>query len=64
MPVVPTITTTAEATLSWKIESDTFSRTISVGTLEIPELQLTYGNNSIKVTSTGTTTFRYREGRL
>lgn len=64
MPVVPTITTTAEATLAWKVGSDTFSKTISAGTWEIPELQLAYGNNSVKVTSTGTTTFRYREGRL
>lgn len=64
MPVVPTITTTAEATLAWKVGTDTFSKTISAGTWEIPELQLAYGNNSVKVTSTGTTTFRYREGRL
>lgn len=64
MPVVPTITTTAEATLAWKIGTDSFSKTISTGTWEIPELQLAYGNNSVKVTSTGTTTFRYREGRL
>lgn len=64
MPVVPTITTTAETTLAWKIGTDSFSKTISAGTWEIPELQLAYGNNSVKVTSTGTTTFRYREGRL
>ena len=64
MPVVPTITTTAEATLAWKIGTDSFSKAISAGTWEIPELQLAYGKNSVKVTSTGTTTFRYREGRL
>lgn len=64
MPVVPTITTTAETTLAWKIGTDSFSKTISAGTWEIPELQLAYGNNSVKVNSTGTTTFRYREGRL
>ncbi|MFR3608216.1 MAG: hypothetical protein ACLTUW_08560 [Lachnospira eligens] len=64
MPVVPSITTSAETTLAWKIGTDSFSKTISAGTWEIPELQLAYGNNSVKVTSTGTTTFRYREGRL
>ena len=64
MPVVPTITTTDEATLTWRIGTDSFSKTVSAGTWEIPELQLAYGNNSVKVTSTGTTTFRYREGRL
>ena len=64
MPVVPTITTTAEATLAWKIGTDSFLKAISAGTWEIPELQLAYGKNSVKVTSTGTTTFRYREGRL
>lgn len=64
MPVVPTIITTAEATLAWKIGTDSFSKAISAGTWEIPELQLAYGNNSVKVTSTGTTTFKYREGRL
>ena len=64
MPVVPTITTTAESTLAWRIGTDSFSKTVSAGTWEIPELQLSHGNNSVKVTSTGTTTFRYREGRL
>lgn len=64
MPVVPFITTTAEATFSWKVGTDNFIKTISAGTWEFPELQLAYGNNSVKITSTGTTTFRYREGRL
>ena len=64
MPVVPSITTSVETTLARKVGSDTFSKTISAGTWEIPELQLSYGNSSVKITSTGTTTFRYREGRL
>ena len=64
MPVVPSITTTVETTLAWRIGTDSFSKTVSAGTWEIPELQLAYGSNSVKVTSTGTTTFRYREGRL
>ena len=64
MPVVPSITTTAETTFAWKVGTDSFSKTVSAGTWEIPELQLAYGNNSVKVTGTGTTTLRYREGRL
>ena len=64
MPVVPVIITTAETKLTWKVGTDTFNKTISAGTWEIPELQLAKGNNSVKITSTGTTTFRYREGCL
>lgn len=64
MPVVPIITTTAETTLSWKIGTDSFSKTVSAGTWEIPELQLSHGDNSVKIVSAGTTTFEYREGRL
>ena len=64
MPVVPSIITTAQTTLSWTIGEDSFSKTISAGTWEIPELQLAHGTNSIKIISSGTTTFIYREGRL
>lgn len=64
MPVVPTVITTAETTLSWKVESDSINKTLSAGEWKIPELRLSYGNNSVKVTSTGNTTFRYREGCL
>ena len=64
MPVVPVVITTAETKLTWKVGMDTFNKTISAGTWEIPELQLANGNNSVKITSTGTTTFRYREGCL
>ena len=64
MPVVPTVVTTAETTMSWKIGTDTFRRTLSSGTWEIPELQLSFGDNSIKIESDGSTTFRYREGCL
>lgn len=64
MPVVPTVITTADTTLSWKVGTDSFNKTLSTGEWEILELQLFYGNNSVKVTSTGDTTFRYREGCL
>lgn len=62
MPVVPVVITTADTKLTWKVGTDTFNKTVSAGTWEIPELQLAKGSNSVKITGTGTTTFRYREG--
>lgn len=64
MPVVPTITTTAETAFSWKVGKDTFQKSVSAGTWEFPEMELQEGENSLTVEGTGTTTFRYREGRL
>ena len=64
MPVVPRISVTAETTLRWTIDGESFSKTISAGTWEIPELELRHGSNTISVTSEGTTAFTYRQGRL
>ena len=64
MPVVTTVTTTAQTTLSWSISRDSFTKTLSAGTWTIPELELQAGSNTITVSGAGTTTFRYREGRL
>ena len=64
MPVIPVITTTVETTLTWTVGSDSFHKTLSAGTWEIPELELAPGNNSVTVSGSGTTTFKYREGRL
>ena len=64
MPVVPVITTTAETTLRWAIDGESFHKTVSAGTWEIPELVLRHGDNTVFVTSEGTVTFVYREGRL
>ena len=64
MPVVPVITTTADTDLSWKVGTDTFRKTVSAGTWEIPELELKEGTNTISVNTTGSVTFRYREGCL
>ena len=64
MPVIPTVTTTAQTTLSWSVSGDTFTKTLSAGTWTIPELELQSGRNTITVSGSGTTTFRYREGRL
>lgn len=64
MPVVPVVTTTAETVLTWRIGAESFHKTLSAGTWEFPELELAAGDNEISVTGSGTTTFRYREGRL
>ena len=64
MPVVPVITATAEATLRWMIDGESFQKTVSAGTWEIPELELRNGNNTVSVTGEGNVTFVYREGRL
>ncbi len=64
MPVVPVITATAETTLRWAIDGESFHKTVSAGTWEIPELELRHGDNTVSVTGEGVTTFAYREGRL
>ena len=64
MPVVPVITATAETTLRWAIDGESFHKTVSAGTWEIPELELRHGDNTVSVTGEGTTTFTYRQGRL
>ena len=64
MPVVPVITVTSETTLRWAIDGESFQKTVSAGTWEIPELELRHGNNTISVTGEGNVAFVYREGRL
>ena len=64
MPVIPTVLTTAETALSWNIGEDVFKKSVSAGTWTFPELELQAGQNTVRITGTGTTTFRYREGRL
>ena len=64
MPVVPIITTTAETTLRWSIDGETFHKTVSAGTWEIPELELRNGVNTISIVSESAIKFTYREGRL
>ena len=64
MPAVPTVTATEETTLKWQVGTDSFIKTVSTGTWTFPELELAQGENEIEVTTSGTVTFRYREGRL
>lgn len=60
MEVTPTITTTAEATLTY----GDITTTVSAGTHILSDLELTEGETTVTVTSTGTTTFTYRQGEL
>lgn len=60
MTVVPTITCTAEASIVFS--GGTYK--LNAGTHTVANIALTYGNNQITVTSTGTVTFTYREGDL
>ena len=64
MPVVPVITVTAETTLRWSVDGESFQKTINAGTWEIPELELRHGNNTVSITSEGVVVFVFREGRL
>lgn len=64
MPAVPTVTVTEETTLKWQVGTDRFIKTVSIGTWTFPELELMQGENEIEITTGGTVTFRYREGRL
>lgn len=64
MPAVPTVTVTEETTLKWQVGNDRFIKTVSAGTWTFPELELVQGENEIEITTGGTVTFKYREGRL
>jgi len=64
MPAVPTVTVTEETTLKWQVGNDRFIKTVSADTWTFPELELVQGENEIEITTDGTVTFRYREGRL
>lgn len=64
MPVIPSVTVTAETSLSWKVGDDTFRKTVSAGTWTFPEMELGRGENALTISGNGTTTFRYREGCL
>lgn len=64
MPVIPLIVVTEETTFKWRIGEEEFNKTVSAGMWTFPELELVHGENTIQITTAGTVTFRYREGRL
>ena len=64
MPVVPTITVSAEMALAFTIDGKEYSVTLSAGTHTIPSLVLPEGDTEIGITGTGSITFTYRKGTL
>ena len=64
MPVVPTITVSAEMTLAFTIGLIDYTVTLLAGTHVVPSLVLTEGDTEIGITGTGSITFTYRKGAL
>ena len=65
MPVVPTITNTKEATITFTYQGASVQATLAAGTHTVPTLVL--GENetkSVTVASTGKTTFKFRKGAI
>jgi hypothetical protein len=59
-PVTPSITVSAEMTISFSGDS----ATLPVGTYTLPDLILTDIPTTVTVTGTGTITFKWRDGDL
>ena len=64
MPVVPTITVSAEMTFTFTIDGEDYSVTLPAGTHTVPSLVLMEGETEIEITGTGSITFTYRKGAL
>ena len=64
MPVVPTITVSAEMTLTFTLEGKVNTVNLSAGTHVIPPLVLAEGDTKIGITGAGRITFTYRKGAL
>ena len=64
MPVVPTITVSAEMTLTFTLSGTNYAANLSAGTHVIPSLVLAEGDTVIDITGTGQITFTYRKGAL
>lgn len=60
MPVVPSVHSTASATLAWS----GYSVSVSASDQIIPQLVLEQGDTVVTVTGTATVTFSWREGSL
>jgi len=64
MPVVPTITVSAEMTIAYTIRGVVYTINLSVGSHVVPSLVLFEGDTEIDITGTGSITFIYRKGTL
>ena len=64
MPVVPTITVSAEMTIEFTIAGVAYSISLAAGSHVVPSLVLMEGDTEIGITGTGRITFTYRKGAL
>lgn len=64
MPVVPSITVSAEMTLTFTIGTINHTVTLSVGTHTVPSLLIQEGETTIGIDGTGSIMFAYRKGAL
>ena len=60
MEVIPEITVTEETTIVF----GTVSATLAAGTHKVADIEFTEGDYELEITGSGTTTIRYRQGRL
>ena len=64
MPVVPSITVSAEMTLTYTLNEKEYTVNLAAGSHIIPSLVLLEGDTVIGITGTGRITFTYRKGAL
>ena len=64
MPVVPSITVSAEMALTFTIAGVGYTINLAAGSHIVPSLVLTDGETEIDITGTGSITFTYRKGAL
>lgn len=64
MPVVPTITVSAEMTLTFEIAGVVYTINLAAGSHVVPSLVLMEGDTEVEITGTGSITFTYRKGAL
>ena len=64
MPVVPTITVSADMTLAFAIGVKDYTVVLPAGTHTVSSLVLLEGDTEIEITGTGSITFTYRKGAL
>ena len=64
MPVVPTITVSAEMALTFTIAGVVFTIHLAAGSHVVPSIVLMEGDTQVEITGTGSITFTYRKGAL
>ena len=64
MPVVPTITVSAEMTIEFTIGGLVYTINLSAGMHVVPSLVLMEGDTEVEILGTGSITFTYRKGAL